>query len=310
MPSTLPRVTILMCTRNGERHLAEQLASFRAQSHAAWDLWVSDDGSTDGTLALLKAFRAEESGRREVRLLSGPRRGVTANYLSLLCHPELPAGPVALSDQDDVWLPGKLERALDWLDSAGTVSVYGAQSWHTDAALEVIGRSSAPPRGPSFGNALVQNIVSGHSACLDAGALALVRRAGIPEPLPPYHDWWLYLLVSGAGGQVRIDPEPMLRYRQHGTNTLGAHRGPSARLRRAAMLLGRTYGDWVARNLAALEQVSDCLAPEHAATVAALRATSRRPGPARPRALARAGARRQTGLTTAALYLAAWLGRV
>ena len=126
---------------------------------------------TDATIDIITAFRDRESANREVRLLSGPRRGHAANFLSMLCHPELPPGPVALSDQDDVWLPGKLRLALNALHNAGPVALYGAQSHHTDRQLRVIGRSRLPRRAPCFRNALTQNVVSGHSAVLSAGAL-------------------------------------------------------------------------------------------------------------------------------------------
>lgn len=308
-PSGQIRITILLATWNGAAHLQEQLESYRAQTHEAWDLWVSDDGSSDATLAILEAFRAAESPRREVRIVAGPRRGHAANFLSLLCHPELPAGPVALSDQDDVWLPGKLALALAALKNAGPVALYGAQSIHTDQALRRIG-GSRPPRGrPCFGNALTQNVVSGHSATLSAGALELVRRAGVPEGIP-YHDWWLYQLVSGAGGEIVIDTAKVLYYRQHLSNAMGAHQGLSARLVRARQVLGRTYAGWVGANLAALDRVSGLLTPENRALIETLRAERPHPGLSRLLTFRRLGLHRQTRLTTASLYLAAALGRV
>jgi glycosyltransferase involved in cell wall biosynthesis len=307
MPSDT-RITILLCTLNGAAHLEEQLNSYLAQDHPHWDLWVSDDGSTDGTLDVLEEFRRRHGASHDIRVLPGPRRGTAANFLTLLCHPDLPANrPVALSDQDDVWLPGKLTRALAALDRSGPVTLYSGQSFHTDAALRQIGLSRPPRRTPSFRNALTQNVVSGHSLVMDAGALALVRQAGVPDAVP-YHDWWLYQLISGAGGQVRVDTARMIHYRQHGDNAMGAHEGWQATLERVGQVLGRTYGDWIARNTAALDRVADLLTPENRALLAAMRAVP--PGPARARLLWRLGLYRQTRAATAAFYLAALLGRV
>lgn len=308
-PIRLPRITILLCTFNGAAHLAEQLDSYLAQEHAEWDLWVSDDGSTDGTIDILRAFQRAEGQRRDIRLLDGPRRGPAANFLSLMCHPELPAGPVALSDQDDVWWPCRLRRAVEGLSLGGPVTLYGAQSQHTDDALRVIGASRPPRRAPGFANALTQNIVSGHSAALSPGALELVRRAGVPADIP-YHDWWLYLLISGAGGGVVIDDAPVLYYRQHGGNVMGAHRGPAASLERAAQVLGRTYAGWVAANARALQRVETLLTENDRALLAGVAAAPRRAGLSRPLALYRLGLHRQSQLATASLYLAAALGRV
>lgn len=311
------RIRILLCTFNGAAHLEEQLQSYVAQDHVAWDLWVSDDGSDDATLAILERFRAAHGAGREIRLLRGPGQGGTANFLSLLCHPDLPRGPVALSDQDDVWMPQKLSRALAALHKAGPVALYGGQSLHTDAQLRVIGRSRLGQARPSFRNALTQNIVSGHSAVLSAGAVELVRCARPPEGLP-YHDWWIYQLISAAGGEVVIDAAPVLYYRQHRANAMGAHQGAKAMRQRLALVMGRGYGDWIAANLAALAQVQGLMTVENRDLVLAL---LRHPRPAPARGWVRLALRRglcfarhrlhrQGWLTTAVLYLAVLLGRV
>ena len=303
----LPRVTIALCTYNGAAHLQAQLDSYLAQQHQDWDLWVSDDGSEDATLAILERFRAQQAGRRQVRVLRGPGRGPAANYLSLLCHPALPAAPVALSDQDDVWFPEKLSRALLQLDQAAPLALYGGQSLHADAALVPTGTSRPPRRPPCFENALTQNIVSGHSATLSAAALQLVRQAGRPEAVP-YHDWWLYQLISGAGGAVLIDRAPVLYYRQHRNNAMGAHQGINATLTRFSQLFGRTYGGWIASNLQALAQVADLLTPPHRQIVTRLLLQPR--GRGRLRALQGAGLHRQSRADNLAFYLAAALGRI
>lgn len=306
--SPRPRVTILLCTFNGAAHLREQLASYLVQDHMAWDLWVSDDGSTDETWAILEEFQASQAGRHDVHLLHGPCEGSTVNFLSLLCHPDLPLGPVALSDQDDVWMPGKLSRALDFLARGGPVALYGGQYLVTDDSLSVIGQSRAPGRTPSFANALAQNIISGHSATLSTGALALVRAAGRPEDVP-YHDWWLYQLISGAGGDVIIDDQPVLYYRQHSNNLLGAHHGVGATLKRITMILNRTYSAWLEANTAALHACSWLLTPDNTALLNTLTATPQRPGLTRPRTMRELGVHRQHSLITASLYLAAAIGR-
>jgi glycosyltransferase involved in cell wall biosynthesis len=308
----LPRVTILLATYNGAAHLQAQLMSYCAQHGVLWDLWVSDDGSSDGTRAIIEAFRAEHGidhgGAHDIRVLDGPRMGPAANFMSLLTHPDLPTDrPVALSDQDDVWLPGKLSRALAALRETGPVTLYSGQSYHTDAALNVIGRSRRPPRAPSFHNAVTQNIVSGHSIVMDPGALALVRKAGIPQGIP-YHDWWLYLLISGAGGNVYVDRARMIQYRQHMGNAMGAHHGIRSTLYRVGQVLGHTYSDWVSANVTALTKVMPLLTPDHQAVLTALK--TEKSGPAHALALWRLGLYRQTRLASACFYLAAALGRV
>lgn len=305
-----PRITIALCTFNGAAHLGAQLQSYVDQSHGDWDLWVSDDGSTDATLDILAAFQRDHGAGRDIRILHGPRAGVAQNFLHLLCHPDLPAQPTALSDQDDVWMPHKLAHAHACLSRAGaTPALYGAQSVHTGRDLTPQGRSIGGGT-PSFGNALVQNIVSGHSATLNAAGLDLVRRAGVPADVP-YQDWWLYQLISGAGGQVWVAPDAVLFYRQHGANAMGAHSGIKQRLNRLFSLFGHEFAQWITANTAALSQpaVHALLDADTQATLTALHAAPRA-GPGRLRVIRAQRIRRQDRISTLALYLAVLFGRV
>ncbi|KIT15619.1 glycosyltransferase [Jannaschia aquimarina] len=310
MPPT-PRVTILMATRNGAAHLAAQLASLEAQDHAAWDLWVSDDGSTDETRKIVANFSEAQAGRRTVRLVDGPRLGTAAaNFLHLMCHPDLPTDrPAALSDQDDVWLADKLSRGLTALERGGPLSLYGARAILTDRDLRQIGSTRQIPAPPSFANALTQNIVPGYTAILSPAALDLVRRAG-PLPDVPHHDWWLYLLVSGAGGEVIHDPATVALYRQHHTNAMGAPNGLRASVNRARRALSGEYAGWVEANRRALGTVAHLLTPENRTLLEALNGIEARNGAARLKALRALGLRRQSKLSDVAFGLAALLGRV
>jgi glycosyltransferase involved in cell wall biosynthesis len=301
-----------MGTRNGARHLRAQLDSFADQTHGDWSLWVSDDGSEDDTRAVLAGFAAAHPAR-EIRLLDGPRRGAAANYLFLMGHPELPrdGAVIALSDQDDVWMPDRLAQALAHLDHhpPQTPVLYAANTVLTDPALRPIRQIASRGAAPGFGNALVQNIVAGNTVALSPGAADLVRRAPPPHDVP-YHDWWLYLLVTGAGGTVAYDRGQRLYYRQHDGSVLGAHRGAQASLRRVRLMLNGTYGGWIADNLAALAAVSAHLTPAHAEQVAQLRAQAGRAGFGRWRSLRAAGLHRDSRLGMLALGCLAVAGRI
>lgn len=106
----LPRITILLCTFNGARFLAAQLASIEQQTHSNWRLIVSNDGSTDDTLTIIRHFADRVCQPVEIR--HGPGRGAAANFLSLATDPEIDGDLFAFCDQDDVWHPAKLSRAL------------------------------------------------------------------------------------------------------------------------------------------------------------------------------------------------------
>jgi glycosyltransferase involved in cell wall biosynthesis len=302
-------VQILMGTYNGERWIGAQLDSLLCQTHQDWSLWISDDGSQDSTREILADFTARHPDR-VVRFLEGPRQGSTANYLHLLCHPDLQAGYVALADQDDVWLPNKLERALGKLQAAGPdPCVWAARYMLCDADLTPLKASGGQRLGPSFSNALVQNVLSGHTLTLNPAAVALLRSVGkVPVP---HHDWWIYLAIMAAQGQAILDNEVVLLYRQHSANTVGARQMRHARLKRFIGLMRGQLGEWIDQNLSALVGSSLELQPDAKALLQAWpKAGSLSCNLRRAHLLYRCGAHRQSRAETALMYLAALAGRM
>lgn len=299
-----PPVAILMGTYDGARFLSGQLASIAAQSHGAWRLVASDDGSRDDTRAILEGFAAAEGAGR-VAIRDGPRAGFAANYLALAGDPGIRAAYYAFADQDDVWLPHRLARGVARLAALppDRPALYGTRTVLIDAEGREIGRSPRFRAPPAFPNALVQSIAGGNTMLFNAAAKALFE-AVRPEAVIA-HDWWAYLLVAGAGGTVIYDPEPSVAYRQHGGNMIGGNRGLGPKLRRLAMLAAGRLRDYSEVNLAALERAEAVLTPEARATVAHFRAGRERGLAARLAALRRAGIYRQTRAGTASLWLAA-----
>lgn len=301
MRPSLPRVAILLSTYNGARFLRAQLDSFRDQTEPGWLLFWRDDGSTDATLALMQEF-AREIGEERCRRIETPDRlGVAGSFYALIAAAQPLGLPLAFSDQDDVWLPTKLARALAALEDGTGPALYCSRQMLVDDELVPIGPSAPFRRPPSFAAALTQNIATGCTIVLDPAAAALVA-ASFP-PQGPLHDWWSYLLVSGAGGRVVADPEPTMLYRQHAANLVGA---PSSRRRRAIAALRRgpdAYLDMLRANVAALGVASGMLTPEVRRLVAIV-GQALDGGPlARLRALAIPGLHRQTLIETALFRL-------
>lgn len=302
-----PPVRILMCTLNGGPWLQEQLESLLSQTYPHWRLWVSDDGSNDDTHTILEDFQKAHPHHVE-RMLDGPRQGSAANYLSLLCHPDLPAGPVALSDQDDVWFPEKLARTVAALEGSQAPRAYAASYYITDSALRHKKLARASARAPTFGNALVQNIMSGHTTALNAAALETVRAAGQARIV--HHDWWIYQLMTGTGTEIRMDAEPVLLYRQHAQNVFGTRTTWKASLKRLQFLGTGDYAGWISRNLDALDNARHLLTPEACRQLDRMRATTTTTGLARIAALPSLSVTRQRRAETALIYLAAAFGRL
>jgi len=315
MTEQSPRGSIVLAVHNGAPYLPQQLESFAAQTLTTWDLIVGDDGSTDDSPALLEAFaEAQRPLGHAVTLLEGPQRGGSAHFLTLLSQVPGSAAWAAFSDQDDVWVPEKLSRALAMLETVPSTepALYCSRTWVTGPALEAPHISRAWPRPFGFLNALVQNIASGNTIVLNRAGIELAQRA-VPGALAvadlPAHDWWLYQILTGAEGHILHDDRPGLYYRQHQQNQIGANYGLGPALRRARAIWAGGYAAWNAANIAAL-QGAGTLTPENTARLEAFASVRTLPFPKRLAAMKRLGVYRQTPLTQAALWLAAALGRL
>ena len=226
-------VAIVLSMRNGAPFLPAQLESFAAQDRVNWRVYWRDDGSVDASVCVMEGFAAGAGLGRCVRVDTGGYLGITASYMRLL-RAALADGAevIAFSDQDDVWMAGKLARSLSQLGADPAPGLYCSRQVLVDGTLRRL-CDSAPVRvRPSFGPALTQNIATGCTVMMNRAAAMLV--AGSQPPAPSLHDWWSYLVVAAAGGRIVADPEPTVFYRQHAANAVGAP--PSTRQRAIAAL--------------------------------------------------------------------------
>jgi glycosyltransferase involved in cell wall biosynthesis len=146
---------------------------------------------------------------------------------------------VAFCDQDDVWLPDKVSRAVARLERASGPALYCARLAIVDERLEPRGLSPVPQRGLSFANALVESQAAGCTIVLNRAARALLRE--FPAEVVS-HDWWAYLVVS-AFGETLYDERPAILFRKHsgqafgiGTGTLDTWRMKLGQARRPGAL--------------------------------------------------------------------------
>jgi glycosyltransferase involved in cell wall biosynthesis len=255
-----PRVAILLSTFNGAPFLDAQLNSLLTQTVADWVLYWRDDGSSDDTLAIMRAF-AERIGPDRWRAVQAPGHlGATESFMTLV-RAASPSGlPLAFADQDDVWLPEKLERALGGLADARGPALYCSRQFLVDEALAPLGVSAQLRRPPCFPAALTQNIATGCTVVLNPAAVALIAQSR--PPAASLHDWWSYLVVAASGGRIIADPTPTMLYRQHGSNLVGA---PASMWRRARAAMQRGPGLFMTvlrGHVAALLAHPELLTPE------------------------------------------------
>jgi len=253
-------VAILMATRNGAAYLKQQLDSFEKQNYRQWSLWASDDGSTDSTNALIRSF-AGITGN-ESHLVNGPQTGPSDNFMSLVTRPQIQARYYAFADQDDIWLSDKLSRAVEWLETIedNVPALYCSRTRLIDEHDRPIGYSPLYARNPCFGNALLQNIASGNTMIFNQRARELLLSVRMEKLV--IHDWTLYQVVTGCGGEVKYDPEPTVLYRQHGNNAIGNSMEPMQRLRNFLYACNGRAANWNDVNRKVLARIAEDLTPQ------------------------------------------------
>lgn len=309
MSSDNPKVVILLATLNGDEYLAEQLQSFCDQSHSNWELLVSDDGSVDRTAEIVKAF-AEQVPQR-VTLQPGPGKGFWRNFLSLIRNKDTEGEFFAYSDQDDVWFPTKLQKAVGWLASLpdDVPALYFTRTALVGKNGKLMGFSPLFARTPSFQNALVQNIGGGNTMVFNRAARSILAAAPLDIELIA-HDWWTYQMVTGVGGITRYDPWPSVKYRQHEHNLVGSNVGMRQRtLRLRAFAKGRVV-TWNDTNIEALNKMRHLLTPSSVATLDQFAQARKTQLPKRLYLLWKAGAYRQSVLDNIGIVVGSLLGRV
>lgn len=214
-----PCVDILMSTYNGEKFVSEQIDSILSQTHPCIRLTIRDDGSSDGTTEILSRY-AENDER--ITLILQENVGVVGSFYRLLLDADQGCGYFAFADQDDVWLPDKLTRALQVLaeyDDAMPL-LYCSGLEYVTVDLKHLGYSQNVSIEPCLNNALVQNIAQGCTIVINKAARELLLKHDWP-PQVMMHDWWFYVVVSAFGKVVRDDGFISMKYRQHGSNVIG-----------------------------------------------------------------------------------------
>lgn len=304
-------VCILMCTYQGEKHLIEQLESIRKQTYRNWRLFVSDDGSTDNTVTVLRDFQSSLApGQMEI--FFGPKNGFASNFMSLLLNPAIKGSYYAFSDQDDYWCNDKLSAAISRLTPLSghenRPAAYASARTLVDDALQPIGKEGARSLVPSFGNALVQNIAGGNTIVLNSPMRQLLLEIGAIEVVS--HDWWIYLICTGTGGIFYYDKVPHLLYRQHLHNAIGSRRSLRTRLNDVRQVFGGRYRRWIDINVNSLTKAKWAFTENNAIaldTVATLRSAGAHK---RIICLFRSGIHRQSWLGTAGLFFACLLNLI
>ena len=217
-----------MATYNGDKYLQEQIDSLLSQTFTDWHLYIHDDGSNDNTFAIIKEYAEKYS--KKVTILDYPSQHcVWRNFLSML--KEVESNYYMFCDQDDVWLPEKIEteyKAMKMLeDEKGKnkpIVIY-SDLIVTDSQLNTLSPSLWKIAGiypqliHSFNDMAANTVISGCTTLFNTDAKSVSCHYTDNVTM---HDAWLACCVMKHGGILHPTERPTMLYRQHGSNTLGA----------------------------------------------------------------------------------------
>lgn len=219
-------VEILLATYNGEKYIREQIDSILNQTYQDIRVLIRDDGSKDRTVDIIKEYA--EKYPDKVRLIEdNVRCGSSASNFMQLTK-SATAEYVMYSDQDDLWLPEKVEKSLQAMfavernSSNKKPTLIFCKNKLVDENLQVIleeeNKTQLAKCETSFNKMLVQNCVNG---CLMMLNKPLYSLLGDYQEEILMHDWWAALIASSLG-EIRRIPDVLMLYRQHGNNVVGA----------------------------------------------------------------------------------------
>lgn len=201
-----------MATYNGENYLEEQLRSILPQLSVEDELILSDDGSNDQTLSIIKRYADED---QRIKFFEGPRKGVIANFEFALTKSQ--GDIIFLADQDDVWLPEKLEATVSFFDEHPEIDLVVSDLSIVNESLEIIEPSYFHYRNVKTG--YIHNLLK--NGYIGAGMAFRGQFKSDILPFPariPMHDMWIGLLASSKKKSALI-PKQLTLYRRHGNNT-------------------------------------------------------------------------------------------
>lgn len=225
------KIAILMATYNGEKYISQQIDSLLAQTYREWELFIHDDGSNDGTIAVANRYVQKYPDR--IHLVEGkPTGGAKYNFFYLLGQVEAPY--YMTCDQDDMWLEKKIEltynkmRELEITGAANNKAVpclVYTELKVVDSELNTIADTMSEYQSldchkQSINQFILQNSVTGCTMMINRRLRdKMLEITNIDNTI--MHDWWAALIAAQFGKTAFID-EPTILYRQHGDNSLGA----------------------------------------------------------------------------------------
>lgn len=252
------RISVAMVSYNGGQYIGEQIASILPQLGEQDELVVSDDGSADQTLGIIREYRRQDA---RVRLVEGPGKGVKKNVEHALRHTE--GDYIFLADQDDIWMPDKVKQVMEaFRRQKAMVVIHDAAVFQEGSPKEGLSGSGGSHAGAG---SPVPEAGSGRQITMESffqyrgsgpgvfknmlknsyiGCCMAFRRELLPAVLPipgkiEMHDQWIGVLGDYVAGKSCFLQKKLLLYRRHGENNSSMeHYGIGKMLRNRIVFFG------------------------------------------------------------------------
>lgn len=255
----MKKVQIFLSTYNGEKYLEEQLNSLLKQKNVKVSILVRDDASKDHTVSILKKYRQE--GKLE--FYSGDNWGYAKSFLDLVKQ-DVNADYYAFCDQDDVWLPGKLNAAINFIEKSASDTekcpiLYASALQRVDGSLNSLPLQDFKNLRLTLGAEFTRHRLAGCSFVFNNYLRDLLNRA---ESIKCSHDRLATILCLACGGKVLFDKNSYILFRRHGNNTSPDGIGTTAKIKKDIIhyFLGKNDASGLAMEI--IKQYEGCLTKE------------------------------------------------
>ncbi|MDY6016895.1 MAG: glycosyltransferase family 2 protein [Oscillospiraceae bacterium] len=217
------KISVALAAYKGEQYIAEQIDSILSQLGKNDEIIVSDDYPQGKTREIVLNRQSQD---KRIKYIEGGGKGVVKNFENALnaCSGDI----IFLSDQDDVWLPGKVEKVTAEITAGADLVLHDASV--TDAALKITNPSYFSVIGSnlSFSGNLIRNTFVG--CCMAFSRQVMLDALPFPEGLP-MHDWWIALVALKKRRKAVLLREPLILWRRHGGNVTGGKTSLSQKIR-------------------------------------------------------------------------------
>lgn len=207
------KISVALAAYKGEQYIAEQIESILSQLGENDELIVSDDFPSGKTRTVIETLSSQD---KRIIYIEGPGKGVIKNFENALkvCSGDV----IFLSDQDDVWLPGKVEAVMNEFRNGAKLVLHDASI--TDADLHITAPSCFEVHGAnaSFKSNLIKNTFVG--CCMAFTKELLEQTMPFPEGIA-MHDWWIALIALKNKQKTVLLKKPLILWRRHGDNVTG-----------------------------------------------------------------------------------------